>query len=190
MIICKFRNTVLGFSLIVSLTACEGIPGLLGVALDESLLTDAVSDAAELVLVTPVRKMTFAPVGKTTSGVSLNPLLSRSIRNFDRVEVNFAADTVEKLNEQNDYNVFAWRTAARAIGHGELSCDVAPAPKVISPTLIAAAGAILKTATLVATFSPIQGNTLVSYYDSSADDKLVRFLVLDGKVETCPDFSP
>jgi hypothetical protein len=161
------------------LNACE--------KLEDKLLTNPVKDALELATVIPAEEIVYASNGTLSDGRNLNPVLSKSLRTFEKVTVIFPEDTVETLKGVDDYDVFAWRKSTRHLGEGELECDVAPAPTPVVDlgTVLKVGKAALKLGTVAATFAPVRGRTLITNYDSSRNDRLVSLSFRKGEVTVC-----
>ena len=156
-------------------------------ALKSDLLMDPIKDAAQLITVIPAQKIAYASTGILTDGRSLNPVLSKSLRTFDTVTVNFPDDTVETLHGIGDYNIFAWRKAGRYLGEGELECDIAPSevPVVDLETLLKVGNVVLWFGTMAATFAPTRDRTLITKYDSSRDNRIRSLEFRPGRVTNC-----
>ena len=153
--------------------------------LDVGRLGSPIEDAAELLTVTPSMTMTHQGDGLLGDGRSVNPLLSKSLREFDTVTIEFPDDTTETLNGITDYNIFAWRQVAKNLGQGELQCDVAPSVVVDPGALLRVAEAAIRLGTVAATFSPAREKLLVTTYDSNRGNRLVSMEFRSNDVISC-----
>ncbi len=158
------------------------------VTLDVSRLSSPIFDAAELVTVSGASTLDYAGDAKLTDGRNLNPVLSKSLRDFDTVTLNFPANTVETIDGYSDYNVFAWRLTARHLGNGELRCDVSDAPETVIglDDLVKLAAGALEVGVALATFEPVRGRTLIVSYNGLEQRRIVSMKFVQGEVQECP----
>lgn len=162
------------------LAGCDDLGGL-----NIARLVSPIENTAELLTVTPTRTMTHQGDGLLADGRSINPVLSRSLREFDTVKIEFPDDTTETLNGTADYNIFAWRKVAKNLGEGELLCDVAPSVVVDPGALLLVTEAGIRLGIVAATFAPAREKLLVTTYDSDRGNRLVSMEFRSNDLISC-----